>query len=155
MADAGLLLTIVGGVTYNGPFAAMIAAERALGLAPDAVRRLARLTVAVTEDAKRVAARLRLSNAETKMLDSMGHRWWRLAGMDEARARQRLYRLGEEQYRDRLLLAWARSGESSMPRILARIRQPAAALERAEISAEGGRFHCARYCRGARRSATC
>jgi poly(A) polymerase len=76
------------------------------------VRRLAALTVAVTEDAKRVAARLRLSNSENKMLDSMGHRWWRLTGMDEARARQRLYRLGEEQYRDRLLLAWARSGES-------------------------------------------
>ena len=112
MADAGLLLTIVGGVTYTGPYAAMISAERALGLAPDPVRRLAALAVAVTEDAKRVAARLRLSNAETKVLDSMGHRWWRLAGMDELRARQRLYRLGEEQYRDRLMLAWARSGES-------------------------------------------
>jgi poly(A) polymerase len=112
MADAGLLLAIVGGVTYTGPYAAMISAERALGLAPDPVRRLAALAVAVTEDAKRVAARLRLSNAETKVLDSMGHRWWRLAGMDELRARQRLYRLGEEQYRDRLMLAWARSGES-------------------------------------------
>lgn len=112
MTDAGLLLTIVGGVTYTGPLAAMISAERALGLAPDPVRRLAALAVAVTEDAKRVAVRLRLSNAETKVLDSMGHRWWRLAGMDETRARQRLYRLGEEQYRDRLMLAWARSGES-------------------------------------------
>lgn len=112
MADAGLLLAIVGGVTYAGPFAAMIAAERVLGLAPDPVRRLAALAVAVTEDAKRVAARLRLSNAENKMLDSMGHRWWRLAGMDALRARQRLYRLGAEQYRDRLMLAWARSGES-------------------------------------------
>jgi poly(A) polymerase len=112
MADAGLLLTIVGGVTYTGPFAAMVSAECALGLAPDPVRRLAALAVAVTEDAKRVAVRLRLSNAETKVLDSMGHRWWRLAGMDETRARQRLYRLGEEQYRDRLMLAWARSGES-------------------------------------------
>jgi poly(A) polymerase len=112
MADAGLLLTIVGGITYTGPFAAMIAAEQALGLAPHPVRRLAALTVAVTEDAKRVAARLRLSNSENKMLDSMGHRWWRLAGMDALRARQRLYRLGEEQYRDRLMLAWARSAES-------------------------------------------
>jgi poly(A) polymerase len=112
MTDAGLLLTIVGGVSYTGPFAAMMSAERALGLAPDPVRRLAALAVAVTEDAKRVAVRLRLSNAETKVLDSMGHRWWRLAGMDEMRARQRLYRLGEEQYRDRLMLAWARSGES-------------------------------------------
>ena len=96
MADSGLLQAIVGGVTYGGPFAAMIAAERALGLKPDAMRRLAALAVAVTEDAKRIATRLRLSNAEAKALDSMGHRWWRLAGMDEARARRRLYRLGEE-----------------------------------------------------------
>jgi poly(A) polymerase len=110
MADAGLLLPIFGGVTYTGTFAAMISAERALGLAPSAVRRLAALSVAVTEDAKRVASRLRLSNAEAKALDSMGHRWWRLAGKDQARARQLLYRLGEDPYRDRLMLAWARAG---------------------------------------------
>jgi poly(A) polymerase len=110
MADGGLLLPIVGGVTYVGPFAAMMAAEQALGLEANAIRRLGALSVAVTEDAKRVAARLRLSNAETRTLDSMGHRWWRLFGMDEATARRRLYRLGEEPYRDRLMLAWARSG---------------------------------------------
>jgi poly(A) polymerase len=110
MADSGLLLSILGGVAYTGPFAAMIAAERLLGLKPDAVRRLGALAVAVTEDARRVATRLRLSNAETKALDSMGHRWWRLAGMDEARARRLIYRLGAERYRDRLLLAWARAG---------------------------------------------
>jgi poly(A) polymerase len=113
MADAGLLLPILGGVTYTGPFATMISAERMLGLGPSPVRRLGALSVAVTEDAKRVAARLRLTNAEAKALDSMGHRWWRLAGMDEARARRRLYRLGEDYYRDRLLLAWARSGGSN------------------------------------------
>ena len=112
MADGGLLLPIVGGVAYTGPFAAMIAAEQALGLDANPMRRLGALTVAVTEDAKRVAARLRLTNAETRTLDSMGHRWWRLFGMDEATARRRLYRLGEDHYRDRLLLAWARSGAS-------------------------------------------
>jgi poly(A) polymerase len=58
-----------------------------------------------------VAVRLRLSNAEARALDSMGHRWWRLAGMDEATARRRLYRLGEDRYRDRLMLAWARAGD--------------------------------------------
>jgi poly(A) polymerase/tRNA nucleotidyltransferase (CCA-adding enzyme) len=41
----------------------------------------------------------------------MGHRWWRLKGMDEPRARQRLYRLGNQRYRNRMLLAWARDGE--------------------------------------------
>ncbi len=113
MAEGGLSLPIFGGVAYTGPFAALIAIEQRLGLAPDPIRRLGALAVAVTEDARRVASRLRLTNAETKALDSMGHRWWRLGGMDEARARRRLYRLGEERYRDRLLLAWARSGEAS------------------------------------------
>jgi poly(A) polymerase len=110
MADAGLLLLILGGIAYVGPLAMMISAERLMGLKPDPIRRLGALAVAVTEDAKRVATRLRLSNAETKALDSMGHRWWRLAGMDEATARRRLYRLGPDRYRDRLMLAWARSG---------------------------------------------
>src|ERR1700681_1455714 len=113
MADGGLLLPIFGGVAYTGPFAAMIAAERLLGLAPDPVRRLGALAVAVTEDARRVAIRMRLTNAETKALDSMGHRWGRLAGMDEATARRRLYRLGADRYRDRLMLAWARAGRDS------------------------------------------
>lgn len=113
MADAGLLLPIFGGVTYIGPFATMVSAERSLGLKPDAVRRLGALAVAVTEDARRVSIRLRLSNAEAKALDSMGHRWWRLAGMDEGTARRRLYRLGEDRYRDRLMLAWARSGKAA------------------------------------------
>jgi poly(A) polymerase len=110
MADGGLLLPIFGGIAYTGPFAVMIAAERLLGVEPSAIRRLGALAVAVTEDAKRLAMRLRLTNAETKTLDSMGHRWWRLAGMDEATARRRLYRLGETRYRDRLMLAWARAG---------------------------------------------
>jgi poly(A) polymerase len=111
MADGGLLLPIFGGIAYTGTFAAMISAERALGLPPNAIRRLGALAVAVSEDARRLAAHLRLTNNETKTLDSMGHRWWRLAGMDEARARRRLYRLGAERYRDRLMLAWARAGQ--------------------------------------------
>jgi tRNA nucleotidyltransferase/poly(A) polymerase len=110
MADGGLLQMILGGVAYTGTFAAMIAVEQALGLAPDAMRRLAAVGVAITEDARRLATRLRLANSEAKALDSMGHRWWRLSAMDEARARRRLYRLGPERYRDRLMLAWARAG---------------------------------------------
>ena len=63
MVDGGLLLPIFGGVAYIGPFTAMISAECLLGLKPDAVRRLGVLAVAVTEDARRVAVRLRFSNA--------------------------------------------------------------------------------------------
>jgi poly(A) polymerase len=113
MAEGGLLLPVFGGIAYTGPFAALISIERTLDLPADPVRRLGALAVAVTEDARRLASRLRLTNAETKALDSMGHRWWRLAGMSEARARRRLYRLGEDRYRDRLMLAWARSGDAS------------------------------------------
>jgi poly(A) polymerase len=142
MADGGLLQTIVGGVTYAGTFAAMIAAEHALGLKADAMRRLAALGVAVTEDAKRIATRLRLSNAEARVLDSMGHRWWRLAGMDEACARRRLYRLGEAAYRDRLLLAWARvEGDSEgwieLARLPERWTAPKFPLKAADFTARG------------------
>ncbi len=110
MDDAGLLLRLTAGVVYHGAFANMIAVERELGIAPDAVLRLGALAVAVTEDAKRLSQRWRLSNAETRRLDSMGHRWWRAVGMDEATAQRRFYRLGEGRYRDRMMLAWARAG---------------------------------------------
>ena len=117
MDDAGLLQRIVAGAVYHGPLAQMIDAEQALDLRPDPMRRLGALAVAVTEDARRLAQRLRLSNAEAKQLDSMGHRWWRLADMDEAAAKRRMYRLGVERYRDRIMLAWARSGRNaSSPR---------------------------------------
>lgn len=117
MDDAGLLLRITASVAYHGAFARMVDAERALGLAADPMRRLAALAVAVTEDARRLAQRLRLSNAEAKRLDSMGHRWWRLAGMDDDSARRRLYRLGADRYRDRVMLAWARAGrDAASPR---------------------------------------
>jgi poly(A) polymerase len=142
MADGGLLLPIFGGVAYIGAFAAMIAAERTLGRNPDAILRLGALAVAVTEDAKRLAARLRLTNAETKKLDSMGHRWWRLGGMDEATAKRRLYRLGEDRYRDRLMLAWARAGADPEPwrelvALPERWRAPAFPLKAADFIARG------------------
>src|ERR1700736_2025906 len=50
MADGGLLQAILGGVTYAGPFLAMMAAERVLGLPPDPRRRLGALAVAGTGD---------------------------------------------------------------------------------------------------------
>jgi poly(A) polymerase len=144
MSDGGLLLPIFGGIAYTGPFAAMIAAERLLGFEPNPVRRLGALAVAVTEDARRLALRLRLTNAETRTLDSMGHRWWRLDGMDEATARRRLYRLGEERYRDRLMLAWARAGtgaDAALWRQLARLperwRAPKFPLKAADFIARG------------------
>jgi poly(A) polymerase len=144
MIDGGLLLPVFGGIAYGGTLAAMMAAERKLGVAPDAIRRLGALGVAVTEDARRLVTRLRLSNAEAKRLDSMGHRWWRLAGMDQPRARRRLYRLGEEAYRDRLMLAWARAGSNADPKpwrelalLPERWRPPKFPLKAADFIARG------------------
>lgn len=144
MADSGLLQALTGGVVYTGPLAAMIAIERELGLTASSTRRLAALAIAVTEDAKRVATRLRLSNAETKALDSMGHRWWRLATKGEADARRLLYRLGADRYHDRVLLGWARAGGdvgSSRWRALAELPQrwtaPKFPLRAADFIARG------------------
>jgi len=144
MVDAGLLQAMIGGVAYAGPLTAMIAIEHALGLPASSTRRLAALSVAVTEDAKRVATRLRLSNAEAKALDSMGHRWWRFPTKDEASARRLVYRLGPERYHDRVLLAWARSGvdaNSSRWRELAELPQrwtaPKFPLKAADFIARG------------------
>lgn len=144
MADGGLLQALIGGVAYTGPLATMVAIERELGMPADVARRLAALTVAVTEDAKRVATRLRLSNAEAKALDSMGHRWWRFATKDDASARRLLYRLGPERYHDRVLLAWARLGgevNSSRWRELAELPQrwtaPKFPLKAADFIARG------------------
>jgi poly(A) polymerase len=144
MAEGGLLQALIGGVAYTGPLATMIAIERELGLDASATRRLAALTVAVTEDAKRVAMRLRLSNIEAKALDSMGHRWWRFATKDEPSARRLLYRLGAERYHDRVLLGWARSGaEVNSPRwrMLAELPQrwtaPKFPLKAADFIARG------------------
>lgn len=127
MEDAGLLLAVIGGVAYRGPLKAMIAIERELALTPDSVRRLGALGVAISEDAKRFSQRLRLSNAETKQLDGMGHRWWRMVGMDDAKSRRLLYRLGPDTYRDRLMLAWARASDAVTP---ARWRELATLPER-------------------------
>ena len=83
MGDGGLLLELLGGVTYHAAFDAMVAAEQQLALPPEPIRRLAALAVAVVEDAERLTERLRLSNAESAELVSMAYRWWRLVSIDE------------------------------------------------------------------------
>jgi poly(A) polymerase len=110
MGDAGLLLIVLGGVTYHDSFEQMIAIEQRLGVAADATRRLAALAVAIPEDAERLAQKLRLANRDVTRLDSMAHRWRRWSSLDEAGARIRLYKLGAERYRDRMMLAFARVG---------------------------------------------
>jgi len=109
MADAGLLLRVLGGVDYLGSFENMAKVEAAMGLAADPVRRLGALAVAIPEDAERLSQKLRLTNSERDRLLSMGDGWRRIAPGDEAAAHALLYRLKPLPYTDRVLLGWARS----------------------------------------------
>lgn len=112
MSEAGLLVTILGGVPWLAPFNAMATVETAVGAAPDAIRRLGALAVFVAEDADRLFERLRLSNAEHGRLRSIADGWWRMGARMEAQAaRAVLYRLGPDFFVDRVLLAWSRSGD--------------------------------------------
>jgi poly(A) polymerase len=110
MGEAGLLGSVLGGVPLLASFANMMKAEQASGFEADAVRRLGALAVFVVEDALRLRDRLRLSNAESRRLESMGDCWWQISPeRGEAAARALLYKLGAENFRDRTLLALARS----------------------------------------------
>jgi poly(A) polymerase len=110
MAESGLLGSVLGGVPLLASFANMMKAEQVLGLAPDAVRRLGALAVFVVEDAERLRERLRLANVEFRRLESIGERWWQVSpDRGEPAARALLYRAGAENFRDRALLAFARS----------------------------------------------
>ena len=110
MTDAGLLLRVLGGVSYLGSFENMAKVEAAIGAEPNAVRRLGALAVAVPEDADRLWLRLRLANSEHERLASMGESWGRISPLfGERAAKALLYRLRPQQFTDRVLLGWARS----------------------------------------------
>ena len=145
MADAGILLNVIGGVPRVDAVANMAVAEAALGVTHDPVRALAALGVTITEDAQRLWQRMRLSNAEEARLSSMADGWWRISpAMDEPHARVMLYHLKPEHYLDRVLLAWARSDHTSDDaewRALARLPQrwtaPVFPLKAADFIARG------------------
>jgi poly(A) polymerase len=114
MADAGLLLRVLGGISYLASFENMAKAEAATGMAPDPVRRLGALGAMIAEDAERLWQKLRLTNVEHERLASLAEGWRFMSpAFGEQRARALLYRLGPQLYTDHALLAWARSVSSS------------------------------------------
>jgi len=90
--DYGLLTDILGGAPRLGRFAHLIDIETALSREANAVLRLAALAVFVAEDAPRLAARFKLSNAE------------------RGAAKRLLYRLGPDRFPLQVLLTWAARG---------------------------------------------
>jgi poly(A) polymerase len=108
--DYGLLTQLLGGVPRLMRFERLVAAELALGLAPDAALRLAALAVFVQEDAERLAARLRLSNNELAVL-ALGAEDHAAAELpDEEAAKRALYQLGPCSFEAHVLLASADAG---------------------------------------------
>ena len=112
MTDAGLLVRILGGVAQPASLDKLVQIETAMSISPDVVRRLGVLSLFVSEDAERLFERLRLSNGEARRLLSMSDGWWKVsADIAPVDARGLLYRLGSENFLDRVLLSWSRSEE--------------------------------------------
>jgi tRNA nucleotidyltransferase/poly(A) polymerase len=112
MLGHGLLVDIVG-VPWLGRLRRVAEQEQALGAAPDPTLRLGGLAVSVEEDALRLFERLRLSCRERDRLLAMATTLPAPFPTDPEGAEQLLYRLGPVAYRDRLMLAWTRSGAAA------------------------------------------
>jgi poly(A) polymerase len=109
MAEAGILGRVLGGVAYLASFENVVKAEAATGIPPDAMRRLGAASVAVPEDAERLADRFRLSNTEAARLRGLD-RWWLVSpAAGEEAAHALLYDVGPQSFVDRVLVAWSRS----------------------------------------------
>ena len=113
MQDYGLLAYVLPAAPRPALLARLAAIEGALGLAGDAVLRLAALAVELPEDADRLRERLRLSNEEQARLARAALRTPDIgAASPEGAARACLYADGAAGYRERVLTAWARSGDA-------------------------------------------
>ncbi len=114
MTEAGLLVTVLGGVPLLASFSSMGKLEAELKQPPDPVRRLGALGVYLVEDADRLRERLRLANAEHERIAAMADRWWWISALtDEREGRALLYLLGLAKFTDRVLLAWSRAPETA------------------------------------------
>jgi poly(A) polymerase len=111
--DNGLLSDILGSAPRLDRLSRLIGIETALDRAPDAILRLAALSVFVAEDAPRLAARFKLSNAEQATLALGAGETFEAGLPGEAATKRLLYRLGPERYVAQALLAWAASGAAS------------------------------------------
>lgn len=144
MENSGLLLGVLGGVTFGWRLRRLAVLERELAREPSAVLRLAALGVEIAEDAARLAERLRLSSTERQHLEALAdlHEFRRFVLQEGAKAQ--LYRRGPHSFTDALLLDWARSGNAAsdaarreMYAIATSWTPPAFPLSGADLIAEG------------------
>jgi poly(A) polymerase len=111
--DYGLIGFVLPAAPRPQSFGRLAAIEGELGQAGDAILRLAALAVELPEDADRLRERLRLSNEEHARLLRAALRVPDLSpASDERAAKAYLYADGGTAYRERVLVAWARSGDA-------------------------------------------
>jgi poly(A) polymerase len=108
--DHGLLSDILGSAPRLDRLAHLVAIETGLEREPNAVLRLAALAIFVAEDAPRLAARFKLSNAEQALLSLGADERFERALPEEVAAKRLLYRLGPDDFSSDVLLAWAGRG---------------------------------------------
>ncbi|MBX9757774.1 MAG: CCA tRNA nucleotidyltransferase [Beijerinckiaceae bacterium] len=117
MTHAGILGEAIAGAPNPARLARVKAIESANAMAPDAVLRLAALAVQVEEDALRLRANLRLSNAhEARLVDAaraLAPWHGRVAPPGERELRAGLYRFGRQGAVDGLMLTQAESGAAA------------------------------------------
>ena len=111
--DYGLLTDILGSAPRLRRLSHLIYIETALSREPNAVLRLAALAVFVAEDAPRLAARFKLSNAEQAVLALAADQALDPALPEESAAKRLLYRLGPERFSLQALLTWAARGAAA------------------------------------------
>lgn len=106
--EAGLLQIVLAGISHAARLDRAIAVEDEAGIAPSYARRLAVLSVMTAEDADRVADRLKLSNADSRVLEtSISLAAWSAAPR-VSDAKETIYRAGREAFIDALVLAASR-----------------------------------------------
>jgi poly(A) polymerase len=111
--DYGLLSGVLGSAPRLKRLSRLIAIDAALDREPNSVLRLAALAVFVAEDAPRLAARFKLSNAEQAVLLCGADETLERSLPDDDAAKRLLYRLDHDAYERHVLLAWAALGASA------------------------------------------
>ena len=109
MAAHGLLTAILPVAPRLGCLAQLIEIETVNGLGGDVILRLAALSIAVAEDATRIARHLRLSAYEREVLEVAAELPSVAPTGSRVQSQTLLYREGVETYRRAVLLRWAQS----------------------------------------------
>ena len=111
MAACGVIPHVLPEAGDRSRLARLVEIEAATGAPPDAVRRLAAAIEADATGAAALAARLRLSRAETRQLALLvDPPVWPVAGLGAPHNRATLYRLGPAAFAELTLLGWASDG---------------------------------------------